>query len=1210
MVMNPLQVSSSSSSQLSSSSRHTSLHASSGAAQQPPSPKKRKIGENGTASVAASSSTTTTTLSSPSIKEDQRHHKQRSIVSGTEPNSSCSDPIHHSPFASNGNVISSSRASSSLGKSHAAAGTGGKKKVVDHVDAVIMEVDDYAKKDLPGDGECTAHNDSTTEERTRDAQGTNAPATKTSEATTEAESAKAATKPTYSAPAAATSAAATSAAATSAAATSAAATTAAATTTATATNATAITTGSDATHPATSAVTTAITTAAATTPYASTSQGSLSSSFSSNGKPAATSTATVSVTEEKSPPPPPPPHRSTKMSHLRQKYTGELEYMLREFEKLERQLLGARKTEESAASRERREKLHSFILHLTETIQQIEKGCELEEAGKSTLPATQKRGEAGTDHTLQDTAPTEPPLTGKVTGKEEEENVQKLEEHILANLLPVKVRLKKQLAAQQGAKHNPATMPHRGALTTPAAGTTFADSARRQQEAAMAQQQDSVTALPAAPVAADETQFGKPLVKGSSLTKKLHGPTLGSSERAHGDGVGASSKTNQEQKKKYVGGLAVGSAQMESSFDAASNVHKIVIQEPALVLQNQGVGEEAVSTQPTEKESTVQKASTVDEASNKPAIMVQYPNDGSSCIGSSGERRRKLRRKKRKKMRLKEQVKAAAAEKREMENGRKQKTAKKSHRGPRHVEYMCALCNEVYNSTCDYNPWWALSQHDCPKCRKRQVSLQTHGQYYFCFCIYDLTSLVQIPRIDIGAPANAIEYHPALLAHAEENGGVTPPERCAGTDVSEVTTSSPPSNGELSEDESMDGSDLSSEYDDISTDDDMDSLDSEMDGLDALSPSDRAEQERFGADYSGPRLENREASRLLILMAHASTCPCQHNSHEHAETCRSVKWMMLHVRDCPGTTYNFDVCPFPWCRKVKHLLYHLVSCQDPQTCDICTPSDIGKNLVHLKAHSEHRLKAYRRTLLAKFSSNPKKIATETIASAVTRGPNRPHVQAKSISGTPCNQSDASQNTVPATPVPPLLRDKSSVDTDICKAEVSLSGTTSAVPGPNESLPSAEETKSSADHPEAAISINLVDESVGKKSSVPADTDTASNQEEKKELSPTEENSKAQQLVASVLKSETSPADHCRIVINPSLNVDKKTAGDGNGAEEKQPDVENAGLADKRGARFNTFAVKPEEAEDVVTDKTSTSEFGTLVENTNAGEKTSELLEVQ
>ena len=191
--------------------------------------------------------------------------------------------------------------------------------------------------------------------------------------------------------------------------------------------------------------------------------------------------------------------------------------MLREFEKLERQLLGARKTEESAASRERREKLHSFILHLSETIQQIEKGCELEAAGQSTLPATKQNSTSN----AQDAA-----LANPSQDKEEEENVQKLEEHILANLLPVKVRLKKQLAAQQGAKHNPATMPHRGGHSLAAAkpaGSTFADSARRQQEAAKAAAaaaaQQEVT--PAAPVAPDQTQFGKPLVKGSRLTKKL-----------------------------------------------------------------------------------------------------------------------------------------------------------------------------------------------------------------------------------------------------------------------------------------------------------------------------------------------------------------------------------------------------------------------------------------------------------------------------------------------------------------------------------------------------------------------------------------------------------------------------------------------------------------------------------------------------------------
>jgi len=68
--------------------------------------------------------------------------------------------------------------------------------------------------------------------------------------------------------------------------------------------------------------------------------------------------------------------------------------------------------------------------------------------------------------------------------------------------------------------------------------------------------------------------------------------------------------------------------------------------------------------------------------------------------------------------------------------------------GPRTVEYVCAMYNESYPSSCDMNPWWALSSQDCPKCGK-----------------------VQIPRLDITAATNAMEYHPALLAHLDGEGG-------------------------------------------------------------------------------------------------------------------------------------------------------------------------------------------------------------------------------------------------------------------------------------------------------------------------------------------------------------------------------------------------------------------------------------------------------
>jgi hypothetical protein len=42
-----------------------------------------------------------------------------------------------------------------------------------------------------------------------------------------------------------------------------------------------------------------------------------------------------------------------------------------------------------------------------------------------------------------------------------------------------------------------------------------------------------------------------------------------------------------------------------------------------------------------------------------------------------------------------------------------------------------------------------------------------------------------------------------------------------------------------------------------------------------LSASAKAENEKFGAEYDGPKLSDIHASRLLILMMHAKTCPGQ-----------------------------------------------------------------------------------------------------------------------------------------------------------------------------------------------------------------------------------------------------------------------------------------------------------------------------------------------
>ena len=167
----------------------------------------------------------------------------------------------------------------------------------------------------------------------------------------------------------------------------------------------------------------------------------------------------------------------------------------------------------------------------------------------------------------------------------------------------------------------------------------------------------------------------------------------------------------------------------------------------------------------------------------------------------------------------------------------------------------------------------------------------------------------------------------------------------------------------LSASDSDSESDLSDLSDGSLSDYSMDSDDSSLD-LQSMSPAEQAEHETFGHDYKGPVFSDENASRLLILMCHASTCPCKHKLTKTRDACKSTKYMMLHVRDCPGTTSSFDVCPFPWCRKVKHLLYHLVSCTNPKECTICSPKDLTKGLKGLVGLNEHRFKEKRERLVA------------------------------------------------------------------------------------------------------------------------------------------------------------------------------------------------------------------------------------------------------
>lgn len=101
----------------------------------------------------------------------------------------------------------------------------------------------------------------------------------------------------------------------------------------------------------------------------------------------------------------------------------------------------------------------------------------------------------------------------------------------------------------------------------------------------------------------------------------------------------------------------------------------------------------------------------------------------------------------------------------------------------------------------------------------------------------------------------------------------------------------------------------------------------------------------------------------------------RHESTKAEEVCRSAKWLMLHVRDCPGTTLTDDVCPFPWCRKVKHLLYHLLSCTVPHECDICSGSEMEYNMSRLRHLNAFRMKKTRNKLVTQFNENESRRST-------------------------------------------------------------------------------------------------------------------------------------------------------------------------------------------------------------------------------------------
>ncbi|CAM9288934.1 unnamed protein product, partial [Pylaiella littoralis] len=216
---------------------------------------------------------------------------------------------------------------------------------------------------------------------------------------------------------------------------------------------------------------------------------------------------------------------------------------------------------------------------------------------------------------------------------------------------------------------------------------------------------------------------------------------------------------------------------------------------------------------------------------------------------------------------------------------------------PREVRYQCVACSQYYAATVTGNPWWLLVRQECPACHK-----------------------MQIPRVDILNPTNNVEGHIAFLTEA-----------CAET-----------------------GSDCDGSYMDWDGDTSDDNSGDEFSGDERFATGGGVEGTEGGDndsggrnDESGPSMDSEQAAKLLVLMCHARGCPGDHRSARLAEVCRSVKFLMLHLRDCDGRTAAGQPCPMPWCKPCTALLHHLVQCPESAGCQVSFENHLSSRSIHV-----------------------------------------------------------------------------------------------------------------------------------------------------------------------------------------------------------------------------------------------------------------------
>jgi hypothetical protein len=216
-------------------------------------------------------------------------------------------------------------------------------------------------------------------------------------------------------------------------------------------------------------------------------------------------------------------------------------------------------------------------------------------------------------------------------------------------------------------------------------------------------------------------------------------------------------------------------------------------------------------------------------------------------------------------------------------------------RKPREAEYSCSLCGEAYSCVVVDNPWWASYQHECPSCK-----------------------VMQVPRLDINSAANAIELDPNVVALYGEG--------LEDSDCDECEDDQDDESGEEDERDRNEDGQCGEGYQ-CDSDDCGDVYPFDGEGL----------------------LSKEQASLLLVLFNHARTCTGIHSNAKQTEVCRSVQFLMLHIRDCNGTDIHGRECQFSWCLPCKKMLRHLTHCNEPHVCSVCNPWNLPTSFQQLRS---------------------------------------------------------------------------------------------------------------------------------------------------------------------------------------------------------------------------------------------------------------------